>query len=441
MVHPITAAKPMSTPAINSGWRWLIFAGVAFAAGALTLAAVRHEVAAHWATSVNPEMWLRAAETEPSNANLWYRLGRYRQLDFAHADLPLAISYYQRATSINSGSPFYWMDLAGAYETAGNVVQAEQAFRKARHLYPISAEAAWRFGNFLLRQGRFPEAFQQMHNAVVSNSKLTALAVSLCWRSTHDIDRILKTVLPDEQEQNWGAIQFFVQEREPVPAMAVWKRIAGHGASFAVSDAFPLLEMLIGTGHADDAEAVWNQSLRLGGIAPKPGQPGSLVWNGGFEQEPLNGGFDWRVNPAAGAEMALDEQMVHSGGRSLRVDFDGTANVDFQNVWQYVAVQPATRYRFSAFFRARDLTTDSGIRFEIRDITSPGNPTHSTSNLVGSQSWTETEIEFVSGAETRVVQIVLRRTPSDKLGNKIRGTAWVDDVALFPLSPLPESHR
>src|SRR5579863_2593815 len=431
----------MSTAAINPRWRWVIFAEVSFAAATLTLAAARHEVAAHWANSVNPEMWLRAAETEPSNADLWYRLGRYRQLDFAYTDLPLAISYFQRATSINSGSPFYWMDLAGAYETAGNVMQAEQAFRKARQLYPISAEAAWRFGNFLLRQGRFPEAFQQMHNAVVSNSKLTALAVWFCWHSTHDIDRILKTVLPDEQEQNWGAIQFFVQEREPVPAMAVWKRIAGHGASFAVSDAFPLLEMLIGTGRADDAETVWSQALQAGGMAPKADSSRSLVWNGGFEQEPLNGGFDWRIGPTAGAEMAWDEQTLHSGRRSLRVDFEGTANVDFQNVWQYVAVQPATRYRFGAFFRARDLTTDSGIHFEIRDISSPVNPAHSTSNLVGTRPWAEATTEFVAGAKTKILQIVLRRNPSDKLGNKIRGTVWVDDVSLLQLPPLPESPR
>ena len=50
---------------------------------------------------------------------------------------------------------------------------------------------------------------------------------------------------------------------------------------------------------------------------------------------------------------------------SLRVAFDGTANVDFQNIWQYVAVKPNTRYRFGAYVQTEDLTTDSGIHFEI----------------------------------------------------------------------------
>ena len=431
----------MSLPATNPIWRWLIFAGMVVAAGTLAFSAARHELAAHWAASSDPRMWLRAAETEPVNADRWYQLGRYRQFDFDHSDLPLAISYYQRATTINPGSPFYWVDLAGAYETAGHESQAEQAFRKARELYPISAEVAWRFGNFLLRQGRMPEAFQQIHDAVVIDPKLTALAVSRCWRSTQDIDRILKTVLPDEQDANWGATQFFVQAREPVPAMAVWKRIAAHHASFPVSDAFPLLDMLMQSGHADDAQSVWKQALLAAGIPAKADSRSSLIWNGGFERELLDGGFDWRVGPLEGAKMGWDEDIVHSGRRSLRVDFDGTANVDFQNIWQYVVVQPATRYRFSAFFRTEDVSTDSGMRFEIREVSRPGNPARFTPNLVGSQPWAEENAEFATGPDTKLLQVVLRRTRSEKLGNKIRGTVWVDDVALASLPSLTGARR
>jgi hypothetical protein len=142
-----------------------------------------------------------------------------------------------------------------------------------------------------------------------------------------------------------------------------------------------------------------------------------------------------------GAKMGWDEQIAHSGRRSLRVDFDGSANVDFQNLSQYVPVQPATPYRFSAFFRTSDLTTDSGVRFEVRDISRPGNPTHFTPNLVGTQEWAEADAEFVTGKDTRVLQVVLRRLPSEKLANKIRGTAWLDDVGLVPVTPKATTTR
>lgn len=424
----------MSARTINPVLRWLMFAAMSLAAGSLALSAGNYALAAHWAATPDPAMWLRAAQREPLNAEHWYQLGRYRQLDFEHADLPLAISYYQRATSINPGSPIYWMDLAGAYETAGDIPQAEQAFRKARDLYPISAEAAWRLGNFLLRQSRVPEAFQQIHDAVSIDPKLTALAVSRCWRSTQDIDQILREVLPDEQDQNWGAMQFFVQAREATPAMAVWTRIAAHHPSFPASDAFPLLDMLFETGHVDDARIVWKQALLAARIPSDADSTGSLVGNGGFERDLMNGGFDWRLRSIEGAEMDWDEQYAHSGRRSLRLDFDGSANVDFQNVWQYVAVQPSTRYRFSAYFRAEELSTDSGIRFEIRDASRPGNPSRFTPNIVGTQPWASADADFATGPDTKLLQIVLRRTRSEKLGNKIRGTVWVDDVALVSLA-------
>jgi len=431
----------MSRPEIDPIWRWLIFAGIFFGAGWLVFIAARHEVAAHWAASSDAETRLRAAASEPENAELWYQLGRYRQFDFEHSDLPLAISYYQRAISINPASPFYWMDLASAYETAGNIAQAEQAYRKARQFYPVSAEAAWRFGNFLLRQGRTPQAFPQIREAVVIDPKLAALAVSRAWRSTQDVEQILSSVLPDNQDVNWAAAQFFVQEREPVPGMAVWKRITAHHASFPASNAFPLLDMLIETGMRDDAQVVWKEALVAAGIPERVNTGSSLISNGGFEQPPLNGGFDWRIVPVEGAKMGWDEQIVHSGKRSLRVDFDGSANVDFQSLWEYVPVEPATLYRLSAFFRTENLSTDSGIRFEIRDGSRPGNTARWTENLLGTHPWGEADAEFATGPDTKHLKIVLRRIRSEKLANKLRGMAWVDDVALVPLSRILRSPR
>ena len=166
------------------------------------------------------------------------------------------------------------------------------------------------------KDNRVPEAFQQIHDALAVDSKLTVSAISVCWSSTRDIDQILKTVLPDEPDENWGAIQSFVQAREPLAAIAVWKRIAAHHDSFPAADAFPLLDMLIATGHVDEARVVWNQALQAAGVPRESGASGSLVWNGGFENDPLDGGFDWRFLPVEGAEIRWDEEDLRwEGGR------------------------------------------------------------------------------------------------------------------------------
>jgi len=320
---------------------------------------------------------------------------------------------------------------------AGNLSQAEEAFRTAQRDYPNSGDVAWRFGNFLLRQNRVDEAFGQIHLAVTEDPKLTALAVSRCWRSTQDIGKILKTVIPANADAYWGALEFLIGAREPEAAMEVWKRLVSTRPAFELSQSYPLFEMLVELGRADDASTVWQQALSLAGIKAPPDGVGNLIWNGTFEGDLLNGGFAWRNRPQLGADINWDEQTFHSGSRSLRIDFDGTANVDLQEFWQYALVQPNTHYRFGAYLHTEELTTDKGIHFEIDDASRVSNPAvfkptpqQVTPDVGGSEPWMLNQTEFTTGSGTRLLRVVLRRTPSGMLSNKVRGTAWVDDVTL-----------
>jgi len=134
---------------------------------------------------------------------------------------------------------------------------------------------------------------------------------------------------------------------------------------------------------------------------------------------------------------------VHSGRRSLRLVFDGTENVNFANVVQYVAVEPNTTYRFSSYIKTEDLTTESGIRFDISDVGPNGLPAASqrTANITGTQNWALNETDFTTGAHTQLVRIALTRDYSKMLVSKIRGTVWVDDVSLRPLPPKLSAER
>src|SRR3984957_16771765 len=195
----------MSEGNSNALVRW---AGIAIAIVAslwLCYAGARHALASHYATSANPDDWDRAARVEPNNPELWYRLGRYRQLDFDHADVPLSITYYRRAIQLNPSSPYYKLDLAGALEMAGNIDEADSFFRAAQAAYPISAEVAWKYGNFLLCQDRLTEAYAQIHRAVMVDPQLIPLAVSRVWHSDPDI-KLLGQVLPNATDASAQAL-------------------------------------------------------------------------------------------------------------------------------------------------------------------------------------------------------------------------------------------
>jgi hypothetical protein len=153
----------------------------------------------------------------------------------------------------------------------------------------------------------------------------------------------------------------------------------------------------------------------------------NLVTNGNFEYDIVNGGLDWRVLPVEGAVAALDN---FEGRRALRITFDGSRNLDFGQVFQYVLVQPNTRYVFQGRMRVQGITTDSGPRFQIRDGYNADHLFAGTENLIGDSDWVEERAEFRTGKDTRLLLLGVARPASEKFESQISGSVWIDDISL-----------
>ena len=417
----------------NPAWKWPAAVVAIAAALWFCYAGGKHALAAHYAASPNFENWERATHIEPGNAEIWYRLGRFRQLDFDNEDLPLAISYYRRAVQINPNSPYYKLDLASALETAGNLDEADNQFRAAQTAYPISAEVSWKYGNFLLRQNRLPEAYAQIRRATLVDPKLIPFAVSRIWHSEPDVHLLLDQVLPDTPEAYSDALAFLAGEQDPTAAVEVWNRLIAKDPHTDWKRAFALTNMLVAQEKLDAAGKVWRQASAMD-PGTSPGYSGnSLVFNGGFEDDIAGGGFGWRQSDAEGVDFDIDADEKHSGSRSARLTFDGTKNLVYDGLSQWVLVAPTTRYRFQGYLRTDQISTESGMRFEIFDPKSPKDLDVITQNETGTLPWTMEQTEFTTGPQTHLIIIRVTRKLSERLDNKLRGTVWVDDVSLVPL--------
>ena len=87
------------------------------------------------------------------------------------------------ATRINPHSAELWLDLADAYQSLGDPIKAQDAYREAQISYPASAEVAWRYGSFLLYEGKSTEAHEEIRRALLLNPSLAPDAISECWHS------------------------------------------------------------------------------------------------------------------------------------------------------------------------------------------------------------------------------------------------------------------
>ena len=408
---------------------------VSFAAAALiSLQAVRIWLADYRLHSDRLEVMEHGAALERGNAEAWDRVGHRRQWDLANPDPAGALADYLQAVQRNPLSAHYWMDLASAYEDTGNLPLARDAFEHARKVYPASAEVAWNYGNFLLRQEQYSEGFAQIQQAVNTDHTLLPLAISRSWRANHDVNLLLNEVLPANVDAYFQALDFFAANHQASAGLAVWQRLLALGKSFTLQRSFPFLDDLIHEDRAEDARRVWREALAAAGVPNEEPQGNSLLWNGDFGRDFVNGGLDWRWVVLPGVAIDFDAPPPAHGPRSLRLEFGGGSNLALDEPSQFVPVEPDRTYHFRATIRTEGITTESGLRFVLTDANHPAGARLVTENLTGTHPWTNLEGDLTTGAQTHFLLLRLHRDPSRLFENKLSGTVWVADVSLVPAS-------
>jgi tetratricopeptide (TPR) repeat protein len=374
----------------------------------------------------------RGAALEPGNADAWDALGRFRQLDFTNPDSDGALADYQRSVHANPLSAHHWMNLADAYEANGDTAKARDAFQQARDVYPLSAEVAWNYGNFLLRQDQTAQGYAEIQHAVRSDPKLLTLAISRTWRSSRDINVLLDNVLPAQTNAYLLALDYFASIKQAEPALVVWQRVVALGKPIEIARAFPFLEELIAEDRSTDTKKVWIDALALAGLNHDPPANRSAVWNGDFARDFLQGGLDWRWETPPGVDFEFDTVPQNYGVRSAQLFFGGGNNVEITEPKQYVPVEPSHWYRFHAYMRTQALSTEMGTRFLITDPNHYSAVTARTENFSGSHAWTATDLDIQTSANTHFLLVQLQREQSHMFDNKLSGTMWIADVSLTP---------
>ena len=382
-----------------------------------------------------------AVRLEPTNAENWYLLGRYWQYTLDEPDPNHAISNFRRSLALNPRSADTWLDLGTVYESQGDLPSARDAYLQARKVYPASAAVAWRYGNFLLRQGDVTQAFAEIRRAAYADPKRSAEAFSRCWRVDPDINLILDNVLPPSPQGYLDVIRELGANDQLAAALTVWHRLVSIHPTLTLSDAIPFSDLLIQRHQISDARRVWDDAVLLSNTSQNLDPPGSALWDGGFESGVRGGAFAWFFSPSGGGvQSSVDFRQKHSGKYSLRLVFDGRHNVNFYGVCNNAEVRPETNYLLSAWIRTEALTTDEGVRLRLdwHSDSHAGNFIESPA-IQGTQPWTRIATPWTSGKDVHYARVCIGRNPSGKLANEIHGSAWVDDVALTPEAAV--SHR
>ena len=382
----------------------------------------------------------RAIRYDPSNSELWWLHGRFRHYSIDSIDIPGAIEAYRQALRLNPRVGQAWLDLADCYERMGEPDRAEKALQNALRVWTYSPQTRWQAGNFYLMRGNLDKMYECFKMACQYDPGKLSIAIQMAWKVDPDHKAIFGKLVPDQLPHRLAYLDFLVSKDELDLARTAWE---GSLASpvpaafvFTVSLVFPYLDRLLGQNRIEDALRVWQEALRksgsgltdnrieTAGALAQPGTDDNLVWNGSFENEILRGGWDWRFPDSQEFEFHTVLEDPMDGFRSLKLTFAGT-NINFSQFSQMVPTLFPGAYQLDFYVKTTNLTTDQRPFILIQGFPDPQTARARSEMFPEYSPWRKYSIPFTvktGGA----VQLLLRREPSQKIDNQMKGILWLD---------------
>jgi hypothetical protein len=381
--------------------------------------------------SINDLRW--AVRLEPGNPEFWYRLAHYQQFNLEQPDVMASVGSYQKAVTLNPGYTEAWLDLGTAFELDGNTAAARDAFLRAKKTYPASAEVAWRYGNFLLREGELPEAFTELRLALQADPRRAGAVFSRVYRADPDIDAILNDLLPPLPAVYVDAIAEAVDSQQLAVAQTMWMRLMKLNPHLQLWQFDKFVGALQAHRDYDAARQVWDQGTSTMKLPPLIQPRDSVLWDPSYESGISNISFAWFFRPLAeGVHTEFDTTEKLSGKQSLRLTFDGKHNPGSDVACALGNVTPGTKYLFSGWVKTKNITGDQGVRFHLKSIGNDQIPLAVTREIHGITPWTSIEQDWTAAPGIHGVEVCISREPSTNPDIHISGDAWVDDVTLVP---------
>lgn len=370
----------------------------------------------------------RAARLDPWNADYRDHIGRYYAL--VARDPAAAIGPYRAAVQLDPHSARYWFDLASAYQVLGDTANQTIALEHAIEADPTTPDVAWEAGNFYLVQGEDEKALREFRVVLQNEPTLADPAIQFCWRVHPDVEALLRDVVPARQEAYLSFLGLLMRKEETAGTARVWAAMVASQQPFELRYVNQYLQYLLNHRDVEQARLVWQQAAPRFGLSAYLPSGRNLIVNGDFGLDVLNGGFDWQYDKQQSVSLTLDPSDFHGGHRSLLITFDGPGVVD-AGIRQFVAVQPNTRYEFSAYYKSGEIEGAGAPHFTLQDVYSKA-VLYDSDELKEAGFWKSAFGEFTTGADTKLVILHVRRLPE---GSPIRGKLWVDDFRLVPKQP------
>lgn len=317
--------------------------------------------------------------------------------------------------------------IARLKEESGDLAGAEKAMQAAAQMAPRRVDVQLEAAGFWFRRGEVERAMKHMDVVLTFGGSLREQIFPDLLKLAEDpATREIAHAKLLKQRIAWWP-QFFSHAAANATSVdtlrALFQMQAGGPNTVTTDGLRAYLQRLQRENLWVESYLVWLNSLRkdrLNAIGN--------VFNGGFEEEISNLGFDWIVTPAS--QVVVDTATTYGtvGQKALRVVFRGP-RIQFQHVHQYMMLDPGT-YVLHGRVRPDNLETSEGVQWSIYCVGSAKAMAHSE-RFTGTDHWQHFTAQFQVPAQDCTVQMLrLELAGRSALDYEAKGAIWFDDLSI-----------
>jgi tetratricopeptide (TPR) repeat protein len=370
-----------------------------------------------------------AASLAPNDPLTHWRMAQVSQKVLPLDQQTQAIAEYEQAVRLSPYDYRFWMSLGTAQGQLGDPAKAEMALKRAVELAPSYSYPRWYLGNFLLRNGRYDEAFDQLRLASEADPELRPQQFNLIWEIYKGDPEALKNAVGPSSNARARFALYLVERNRIDEGLRLWNSMSGHEKSTNKDSGASIITALNKSLRYHDAVKIWND-MSMEEYRAEVGR----VFDGGFEA-PVNYGadtvFGWQVKGAPGIDIRIDPTRSHSGSRSLRLAFEVSSNLPIVSVSQLVPVTAQSEYELEFYVSTEKLLSGSTPQVQILNAANEEVLVSSETALNGTSKWNRVGFSFKTGENMEAVILrIVRFSCSTKETPicPIYGSIWYDDI-------------
>jgi hypothetical protein len=353
---------------------------------------------------------VKAATTiDPGNASYHAWLAEIEEHDGLDPEPELEI-----ASKLNPSASAIWVRRGLRAESQGDLAGAEQSLLKAASIDKLYAPR-WALANYYARRGD-PERFWPWARQAfeMGYGDLSAL-FRLCWGVADDGAAIFARAIPPRRDVAGKYLAFLTQENRLDAAEPVARSFLAQAGPADAPILLAYCDRLLEQKLASAAMALWNALGQRGLIPLSSLDParGVALTNGGFQTEPLQRGFDWRI--PAGPEVSV----ARSGSPpALRFRLSGKQAEHCELLSQLIPLTPGKQYVFR--FEYKGPPARSGVSWRIGEL--------AQSDDLAGEEWTEQHVTFTAGdSSLEPLTLVYDRAPG---AVRTEGDIWLRNTSI-----------